>query len=214
MDGSTPINCFEPQFSQREASEIAGVPMPTINNWVKREAFKLEGDEGDQARRRRLFSIAGIARLHAMRFCTEHLEMSPETAAVAAWGIAEYFQGKVREVARDDGSQFEVWHWAHRAPAFLGGERRWRLQGVWQDPKTGAFYQYNPGLFGTESPGGPPHFPCVCIPTSQLARRIFLECADRMIADHADEETPVNAARQSTVTEPGEQSPGQHEDEA
>lgn len=212
MNGDSPIHVFEPQFSQREAAEIADVPMPTINNWVKREAFRLEGDEGDQARRRRLFSIAGIARLHVMRFCTEHLELSPEAAAVAAAGVDEYFAGSIREISREDGGQFEVWHWAHRAPDFFGGERHWRTQGVWQNPKTGGFYQYHPGMFSDEEPSGPPHFPCVCIPTSQLARRIFLACADRLIAEHEEEGTPVNAERQSTVTAPGASAPGQNEE--
>ncbi|WP_419825150.1 hypothetical protein [Sphingomonas sp.] len=213
MNGDNPINVFEPQFSQREAAEIAGVPMTAINNWLKRGAFKLEGDDGDQERRRRFFSIAGISRLHVMRFCTEHLELSPEAAAVAATGVNEYFAGEKREITDEDGTFFEVWHWAHRAPDHLGGERRWRTQGVWQEPTTGAFYTYHPGLFSDEEPGGPPHFPCVCIPTSQLARRIFLACADRLMADHQDEDAPVNAERPSTVTAPGASAPGQHEDD-
>ena len=56
------------------------------------------------------------------------------------------------------------------------------------NPETGAFYQYHPGLFGDDEPGGPPHFPCICVPTSELARRIFLACADRLIAEHPDDE--------------------------
>lgn len=186
MDGNTPINVFEPQFSQREASEISEVPMPTINNWLKREAFVLRAQA--EGAKRRFFSIAEIARLHAMHYCTQHLELSPEAAAVAASGLDEYFSGKLSEIVRDDGAQFEVWHWAHRRPSHVDSGWAWGVQGVWQDRKTGAFFAYHPGIFTDEEPQGPPHFPCVCIPTSELGRRIFLVCADRLIAEHSSGE--------------------------
>ena len=193
MNGDTPINVFEPQFSQREASELAEVPMPTINNWLKREAFKFSLQESERADRRRFFSIADIARLHVMRFCTEHLEISPEAAATSAHGVIDYFSGAIREISRDDGTQFEVWHWAHRN---MMHDKAWTTKGVWQDRKTGAFFEYHPGLFSDEEPGGPPHFPCVCVPTSQLARRIFLACADHLLAEHTDGDEPANVERQ------------------
>lgn len=211
MDGDTPIDVFEPQFSQRDAARLADVPMTAINNWIIRKAFSFGNADSERENRRRLFSIADIARLHVMRFCTEHLDLSPEAAAVAASGVNEYMAGSMREIAREDGGQFEVWHWVHRSRAFEGGERFWKTQGVWQDPHTGAFYQYHPGIFSDEKPGGPPHFPCICVPTSQLARRIFLACADELIAEHEGEESPANVERQSAFTAPEASASGQHE---
>jgi hypothetical protein len=218
MDGNTPIDVFAPQFSQREASEVADAPMPAINNWLKRGAFKFSlqsqnAEPEDGSPRRRFFSIADIARLHVMRFCTEHLEISPEAAAVAAQGVLEYFAGEMKEIAREDGTQFEVWHWAHRTYDFQGGARYWRIQGVWQDRATGAFYQYHPGLFADEEPAGPPHFPCVCIPTSQLARRIFLACADRLMAEREGDEAPRHRREADDNLNAGGSAPGQTEEQ-
>lgn len=175
MNGDTPIDCYAPQFSQREAVALSGADMATINNWMIRGDFKLEAAEG----RRRLFSIADIAALHAMHYCVKMLDMRPAAAGFAGNIVREYFRSSHRATA-----DFPVWHIVKKASLFGPGDGDgWEAQGIWQSRETGAFFHYDPKIFGTDDVFGFPHFPCLSLPTSEMAHRIFLLCADKMIED-------------------------------
>lgn len=186
MDGDTPIDCAEPQFTQREAAELSGADMATINNWIQRGDFMLPGDKGP----RRMFSIGDIAALHAMHYCVKMLDMRPTAAGFAGRVVRQYYG----EQGAD--KNFRIWHILTKRddPETNLGDFEddelddepsgWQAQGIWQDRKTGAFFHYHPGIFGTEDPFGFPHFPCLSIPTSDMANRIFLKCADRLMEEH------------------------------
>lgn len=181
MDGNTPINCDEPQFTQREAAELSGADMATINNWIQRKDFELTSTEGT----RRMFSIGDIAALHAMHYCVKMLDMRPAAAGFAGRVVRNYYgEGGASK-------EYRIWHILKKLDSELYSydededeKSGWQAQGIWQDRASGAFFHYHPGLFGTEDPFGFPHFPCLSIPTSDMAHRIFLTCADRLMEEH------------------------------
>jgi hypothetical protein len=187
MDGDTPIDCFLPQFSQREASDLAGVDTATINNWLQRGDFKLAEPGDRRLRGRRFFSVADIAALHTMDFCVKALDMRPGAAAIAGRIVHRAFGEAAFGEKREDGRVFEFWHLMHRTPfQTIGDEDGWTTQGVWQDRQSGAFFEYDPIIYPNEEPFGLPHFPCLSIPTSEILRRIFLKCADHLRGDEGD----------------------------
>lgn len=176
MDGKTPIDCYAPQFTQREAADLAGVDMATINNWLLRGDFKLAESDG----RRRLFSIGDIAALHTMHYCVKMLDMRPAAAGYAGEIVRSFYRSP--HAADKD---FTVWHIVKKASAYGPGDGDgWTAQGIWQSRETGAFYHYDPVAYGTDDPFGFPHFPCLSIPTSELAFRIFLHCCDTLMEEH------------------------------
>lgn len=186
--GNTPIDCYLPQFSQREASDLSGVSMPTLNNWLQRGDYKLAESEDRRLVGRRFFSIADTAALHTRDFCTKHLDMRPASASIAGGVVYNAFcdYRRVGEV-RDDGQVFEFWHIMHKSPfPSISAIDGWNIQGIWQDRTTGAFHHYDPIRFPEEEPFGFPHFPCLSIPTSEIVRRIFLRCADFLQSENAE----------------------------
>lgn len=197
MDGNTPIDCYDQQFTQREASELSGVDMATINNWLQRGDYALAESKDRRLKGRRLFSVADIAALHTMDFCTRAMDMRPAAAAVAGRIVYRAFghPGQLGERA-EDGRAFEFWHLMHKTPfASLGfDDDGWSIQGIWQDRKTGAFYHYDPISYPDEEPFGFPHFPCLSIPTSELARRIFLKCADHLEVESTSDSSGSEAS--------------------
>ena len=81
MNGDTPINAYEPTFTQREAAELSGVDNATINNWILRGFIKLTEVKDRRLAGRRLFAIADVAALEGMNYCVKCLDMRPEGAA-------------------------------------------------------------------------------------------------------------------------------------
>lgn len=201
MNGDTPIDCYAPQFTQREAADLAEVDMATVNNWLQRGDFKLAESEG----RRRLFSIGDIAALHTMHYCVKMLDMRPAAAGYAGDIVRNFY--RTPHVAT---KEFTVWHILKKASLYGPGDGDgWTAQGIWQSRETGAFYHYDPVVYGTDDPFGFPHFPCLSVPTSELAFRIFLHCCDRLmeergapsgIATEGLEERPPAGAPRSRKT--------------
>lgn len=190
MDGNTPIDCYQPQFSQREASQLSEVEATTINNWLHRGDYTLAEPDDRRLKGRRFFSIADIAAFHTMDFCIRSLDMRPASAAVAGQIVFKSFGDGTIMGDKDEvsGKRYEFWHIMHKTPfsvgAIDGWPDGWSVQRVWKDrKKEGAFYQYDPISYPEEEPIGLPHFPCLSIPTSELARRIFLKCSDYLLAE-------------------------------
>lgn len=187
MDGDTPIDCFEPQFTQREASDISGADMKTINNWIDRKHLVLTEVSDRRVAGRRLFSIADIAAVHTMHYCTKMLDCPPAAAVEISAVVRDFMVEFGRERPKTpDGKHYKIWHICKRSVVGVPGTQSfngWHFQGIWQHPDSGAFYYHNPGIFGDEPFAGFPHFPCIMLPTSQLAARIFLKCSDLLLED-------------------------------
>ncbi|MEP7222653.1 MAG: hypothetical protein ABI673_08305 [Novosphingobium sp.] len=197
MDGDTPIDPYEVQFTQREASELSGVDNLTLNNWLQRGTWKLEKSKDRRLANRRLFSIADIAALHAMHHCVKQIDLPPATAAIAALPVYEFMRGpnptaglfsaSIVDCRPDnDGNSLEVWHIFKKGGSIIGGSTEdWSVQGVWRDPKSGNLHQYNPHQYPDEG-AWLPHFPCILLPTSKIALRIFRTCSAYLIEQGDD----------------------------
>lgn len=199
MNDDTPIDCYEPQFTQSEASDLSGVDMVTLNNWLlpARKIWELKPAKDRKLARRRLFSVADIAALHAMGLFVKLIDLPPKTAKLAATPVYDFFRSANPSVVfsgapsiadcfpDENGDGMEVCHIFKKeyvgAPDAQSDEG-WSVQDVWRDPKSGNLYQYDPRV-NTEEEGWLPHFPCILIPTSELALRTFRKCADFLASE-------------------------------
>lgn len=190
MDGNTPIDTAEPQFTQREATLISGADAKAINNWIDRGFLKLAETKDRRLTGRRLFSIADIAVIQTMHYCAKLIAIPPSASVEVASVVRQFIAEGMPRTKTKSGKTFKVWHICKVAMFEDEGDGeaqgRWSLQGIWQHPETGAFYHYNPEYYGEDDFTGFPHFPCIMLPTSDIAVRVFLACADLLIRDNGD----------------------------
>jgi hypothetical protein len=80
------IDLNEPQFSQPELCEAAGITMPTANNWILTGVLRPADVGGRRARKPRMFSILTIyeAKVIGELVNAKGLDTSPTTAAAIA----------------------------------------------------------------------------------------------------------------------------------
>lgn len=188
MNGDTPINVDEPQFTQREASEVSGAPMKTINNWLDREFFSLTQSDDRRLAGRRYFSIRNIVFLKAMQHCSDRLSLAPSLASQLANKCAAELGSWSGQA--QDGSHFRIWYLAYRSNFGGMATDGWAIQAVWQHPKSGLFYQYAPALFGEDEPMEPMESAFITFPASRLGNTAFL-AATKLLSDDPDEPDPM-----------------------
>jgi hypothetical protein len=178
MDGNTPINVFEKQFSQSDAAEVTGVPNSRINNWIQRGQFKLDVTETEGGRSRRFFSVFDIATLFIIDRIATGLEASPAIATVAADALREYIEQFHVGLPKDsDGKPFQAWAWIWSSKLHPNEELSLFNQLVWYKPEKG-FFKYHPLLIPGQAPVGAPHFVSISIPIMSIFNRIFMKCGD------------------------------------
>jgi hypothetical protein len=173
MDANTPINVLEPQFTQREAADIAGVDMKTINNWIDRGHVTLSQVNDRRLTGRRLFSIQDVAYLAVVALCTKELGLQPLSATeIASAIVMEFLNGGVNNPS------YDVIHVGRRTPT---GE--WMFSFAYWDRETGV--AYGPG--GVRQPLPFDSEPFLVIPSSHLCRDVFLKCAALLNEDDTGE---------------------------
>jgi hypothetical protein len=86
MKKRQPLDISEPQFSQLELCEAAGITMPTANNWILTGVLRPADVGGRRARKPRMFSILTIyeAKVTGELVKAKGLDTSPMTAAAIA----------------------------------------------------------------------------------------------------------------------------------
>ena len=135
-----------------------------------------------------------------MHYCVKLIDLPAATAALAARPVyeflrsdtpANFFTGRpcLSDCRPDEnGKVLEVWHIFRKGGSILGGVGEdWSVQGIWRDRKTGNLHQHNPKIHDDARPWLP-HFPCILLPTSELAMRTFRKCADYLIGQNDDGE--------------------------
>lgn len=192
MDGNTPIDCLEPQFTQREAAELSGADMASINNWIQRGDFELKEVRDRRLQGRRFFSISDIAALRAFNHCVKALELRPSAAAFAANVVREFYSDpELRDPGKTaTGKHYRVWHMLARMTLIETGDGDWIERPLWQDPESGVFYNDNPVMFAATMPFMFTDFASIIIPTSTIVNRTFLKCCDALSIDRGLE--PMN----------------------
>lgn len=185
MDGNTPVNVDLPQFTQREASEVSGAEMKSINNLLDRGFFALTPVEDRRLAGRRLFSIRNIVFLKAMQHCSERLGLPPSLASLLAHKTANElgsWPGKT-----EDGKHYRIWYLAYKAIAAdvdVAEDGGWHIQPVWQNPTSGILYQYQPSMFGEEDNALPLlESAFIVFPASRLGNTTFLQCCKLLNED-------------------------------
>ena len=181
MDGSTPIDVYEPQFTQREAAEISGADISTINNWIERDFILLKPSPDRRGIGRRFFNVEDIAYLALMYRCTVKLGLAPSVAheiCIPIFGFYELDHGRMPVL--EDGSHLELWNVCEtmvRPARKLSDGRVFREQRVWKNrnvyrhPVSGLYFDSRLNPFQ-----GFPKGPYIMLPISQTYYSIFLEC--------------------------------------
>ena len=177
MDGQTKIDINQPQFTQREAAAVAGVPMGTINNWLDRGLVSLSETPDRRLAGRRFFSIRDIIRIRAMYYCTNRFGLPPSYATMIAHNIASDITSFTLPKGAD-GRFMSTWYFVFRvlnADETLSDS--WGHDHVAYDAATGCFLDFNDA---SRHPANPVEIASgfLAIPSSKLANHTFLQCAD------------------------------------
>jgi hypothetical protein len=78
------IDLYEPRFSQDELSEVTGLSMGTINNWIQSGAIKPAAINTSLQRKPRIFSPIAMYEAMVTGSLVEQLDAKPETCAAIA----------------------------------------------------------------------------------------------------------------------------------
>jgi hypothetical protein len=166
----------EPQFTQREAAQITGAPMGTINNWLDREYLSLGKSPDRRLRARRMFSGRDIIFVRAMFYCTSRFGLPPAHAAGMAHRIAA--DSSMGLPDNDQGEQMSTWYLLFRVLDPSGNvSDEWGCDHVAFCKATGRFFDFNDASLQPVNPveiaGG-----FLAIPSSIIAQHTIAECAD------------------------------------
>ena len=176
IDGDTPIDLSEPQFTQKEASEISGLPNKTINNWLDRGYLKLSAIGGRVIPGRRLYSILDMIRMAIMFECNALANVPPS-------GLTEISDHIIQQVWMETERDIEGQRVREAYSYYIVNHdtEEGRTFGNWyfQMPSGGDFYDRDPKLYPTTAKVvGLPRHACLMIPVSRITGRVFLKAAD------------------------------------
>lgn len=176
IDGNTPIDMSEPQFTQKEASQISGLPNKTINNWIDRGYLQLSTIGGRVIPGRRLYSIMDMIRMAVMCECNALASVPPSGLTEISNNIIHQVWTETErdgngQLVRGASSYYVVHHDTEKGKTI----------GNWyfQMPDGGDFYDRDPKLYSTTAQTvGLPRHACLMIPVSRIAGRVFLKATD------------------------------------
>jgi hypothetical protein len=175
MDGNAPINIYEPQFTQKEACEVARVDSGTVNNWIERRHVRLAEIPDRRLAGRRLFSIVDITFLAVMGVCTRDLGMAPTSAVEWASSVVNEFSFILSNKDNPNRRRLDTIHIGQRLP-----DGAWSVGFAYYDRENGKFLQ--PGAEKTLDV----HLrPALIIPSTRICTQVFLECSNLLMNEDA-----------------------------